>query len=218
MIPKKSVTTPWNPEELKILKKLDSPYKIQTYLDNIEYNSVIETRSPRYIMRNQRAHCTEGALFAAACLEFIGYPPLVVDLQAENDDDHVIAIYKLKNYWGAVAKSNFTTIRYREPVYRSLRELTMSYFDFYFNTLGEKTLRAYSLPHNLNRFNKICWKTTEKDLDDIGNLLTVVKHIPLINSAQVKNLAFVGDYLLKSSLIGSNPAGLYTPKSKTSSR
>jgi hypothetical protein len=218
MITKKSVTTPWNAEELKILKKLDSPYKIQTYLDNIDYNSVIETRSPRYVMLNQRAHCTEGALFAAACLEFTGYSPLVVDLQAENDDDHVIAIYKLRDSWGAVAKSNFTTIRYREPVYRSLRELAMSYFDFYFNTLGEKTLRAYSLPHNLNRFNNICWKTTEKDLDDIGNWLTGVKHIPLINSAQAKNLAFVGDYLLKSSLIGSNPAGLYTPKPKTLSR
>jgi hypothetical protein len=214
MIAKKSCTAPWNAAELKILKKLDSPYKIQTYLDNIDYNSVSETRSPRYIMKNRRAHCTEGALFAAACLEYIGYPPLVLDLKAENDDDHVIAIYKLSGCWGAVAKSNFTTIRYREPVYRSLRELAMSFFDFYFNTLGEKTLRAYSLPHNLNRFNDICWKTTEESLDDIGNWLTGVKHIQLIHSSQVKNLDFVGDYLLKSSLIGSNPAGLFIPKSK----
>lgn len=212
MITKKSLATPWNAEEFKILKELDSPYKIQTYLDNIEYNSVIECRSPRFVFQNQRAHCTEGALFAAACLEFIGYPPLVVDMKAENDDDHVIAIFKFKGYWGAVAKSNFTTIRFREPVYRTLRELAISYFDFYFNTLGEKTLRAYSLPHNLNRFNYLSWKTTGKDLDDIGNWLTGVKHIPLINQAQTKNLSIVGEYLLKSSLFGSNPAGLYNPK------
>jgi len=215
MASQKSGEIPWNKGELKILKGLDSPYMIQTYLDNINYNSIIETRSPRYVMQNQRAHCTEGALFAAACLEYLGYLPLVVDLKAENDDDHVIATYKWKGHWGAVAKSNFTTIRYREPVYRTLRELAMSYFDLYFNTLGEKTLRAYSLPHNLNLFNHINWKTTEKNLDEIGNYLNGVRHIPLINSAQIKNLAFVGEYLLKSSLIGSNPAGLFVPAPKS---
>jgi hypothetical protein len=208
----KSITAPWSPEEVKILKGLDTPIRIQTYLDKLEYNSVVECRSPRLVIRNKRAHCTEGAIFAAACLEYIGYPPLVIDMKAENDDDHVIAVFKYKGYWGAVAKSNFTTIRFREPVYRTLRELSMSFFDFYFNVRGEKTLRAYSLPHNLNRFNHINWKTTEKDIDEIGSWLTDVKHIPLITSAQVKNLSIVGDYLLKSSLIGSNPAGLYTPK------
>jgi hypothetical protein len=213
MIAKKLITNYWNADELKILEKLDSPSKIQTYLDNLQYNSVIECRSPKFVFHNQRAHCTEGAIFAAACLEHIGYPPLVVDLKAENDDDHVIAVYKLKEHWGAVAKSNFTVLRFREPVYRTLRELSMSYFDFYFNTLGEKTLRSYSLPHNLNRFNNIEWRTTDKDLDEIGNWLTDVKHIQLITPAQVKNLSIAGDNLLKSSLIGSNPAGLFKPGS-----
>jgi hypothetical protein len=165
------------------------------------------------VIRNRRAHCLEGALFAAACLRYIGYPPLVLDLKAENDDDHVIAIFKVKGFWGAVAKSNFTTLRYREPVYRTLRELSMSFFDMYFNSIGEKTLRSYSLPQNLSRFDYMNWMTTEEDLDVIGNYLTDVKHISLINPEQVGKLDIVGDYLLKSSLIGSNPAGLYKPKS-----
>ena len=204
----------WNPEELRILKTLDSPNKIQGFLDTIDYNAIIETRSPRFVIQNRRAHCMEGALFGAACLQFIGYPPLVLDLKAENDDDHVIAIFKWKGCWGAIAKSNFTTLRYREPVYRTLRELSMSYFDLYFNSLGEKTLRSYSLPQNLNRFNHIKWTTTEEDLDVIGDWLTAVKHIPLVTPEQVRNLDLTGDYLVKSSLIGSNPAGLYVPKKK----
>jgi hypothetical protein len=216
MVSEKSGKTPWNATELRILKDLDSPYKIQGYLDRIEYNAIIETRSPRCVMRHQRAHCMEGALFATACLEHLGYLPLVVDLKAENDDDHIIAIYKRNGHWGAIAKSNFTTIRYREPVYRSLRELSMSYFDFYFNTLGEKSLRAYSLPHNLDRFGYLEWQTTEKDLEEVGSYLDSVKHIPLITPEQVKHLNKVGDYLLKSSLLGSNPAGLYVPDPKPS--
>ena len=203
----------WSSTEINILKKLNSPYKIQEFLDKIEYNSTTETRSPRYILRNKRAHCLEGALLAAACLENIGYPPLVVDLQAINDDDHVIAVFKKGNFWGAIAKSNFTTLRYREPVYKSLRELAMSYFDFYFNTIGEKTLRAYSRPHNLSRFDKINWRNTEKDLEDIGYFLDKVKHIPLVDAGQIKDLEIAGSYLLECSLLGSNPAGLFIPGS-----
>ena len=135
----------WSKDEIAILKKLDTPYKIQNFLDNCDYNATSETRSPRYILKNKRAHCMEGAIFAAACLEHVGFDPLLVDLQAVNDDDHVIAVFRIKNCWGAVAKSNFTTLRYREPVYKTLRELAMSYFDFYFNTIGEKSLRGYSL-------------------------------------------------------------------------
>jgi hypothetical protein len=138
----------------------------------------------------------------------------VLDLQAYNDDDHVIAIFKLKGYWGAVAKSNFTTLRYREPVYRSLRELAMSYFDFYFNLNGEKSLRGFSLPQNLRRFEVMNWRTTKDDLEDIGYYLDKVKHFPLINKEQIKTLEIAGDYLMQSSLLGSNPEGLFVPKKK----
>jgi len=212
---KKIIT--WSKTERFILNKLDSPYKIQEFLDNCEYNATSETRSPRYVLVNKRAHCMEGALFAAACLEYGGFLPLVVDLQAVNDDDHVIAVFRMDGCWGAVAKSNFTTLRYREPVYRTLRELAMSYFDFYFNTNGEKTLRSYSLTHKLTRFDKINWRTTEKDLEEIGSYLDDVKHFPLINNQQIRKLEIAGKYLLDSSLMGSNPDGLFVPdlKNKT---
>ncbi len=203
----------WLDEEKMAFRNLNTPYKIQEFLDNCEYNTTEETRSPRYILANRRAHCLEGALFAAASLEVIGFPPLLVDLQAFNDDDHVIAVFKVKNFWGAVAKSNFTTLRYREPVYRTLRELAISYFDFYFNTDGEKSLRAYSLAHNLNKFDPLNWRTSSRDLEDIGYFLDKVKHYPLVNEDQINRLEKAGKYLLDSSLLGSNPDGLFVPGS-----
>lgn len=199
-------------KENPVLRLPDTPRKIQEFLDACTYNDTHETRSPRYVLGNKRAHCIEGALFAAVCLEQIGYPPLVIDLKAENDDDHVIAVYKIEGCWGAVAKSNFTTLRFREPVYRSLRELAMSYFDVYFNTLGEKTLRSYSLPLNLHRFDGMEWRTTEQDLEAIGTYLDGMKHFPLINAAQIKRLEITGEYLVKSSLMGANEKGLFVPK------
>ncbi len=202
----------WTPNEEALLRKLSTPFRIQEFLDDCAYNSTKETRSVRYILEHKRAHCLEGALFAAACLEYHGMPPLVLDLRAYNDDDHVIAVFKIKGCWGAVAKSNFTTLRYREPVYRSLRELSMSYFDLYFNTDGEKSLRGYSLPCNLKRFDKMEWRTTTADLEDIGYYLDTVKHFPLVDEAQVKALEKVTPLLLRSSLMGSDPKGLFTPE------
>jgi len=199
--------------ETEALKSLATPYSIQQYLDACDYNSTDETRSPLYVFEHRRAHCLEGAIFAAACLELQGRPPLVLDLQAFNDDDHVIAVFKLDHCWGSIAKSNFTTLRYREPVYRSLRELVMSYFDLYFNTRGDKSLRAYSLPYNLNRFNRLKWRTTMKDLEDIGYFLDKVKHFSLLSKAQVKRLERTAPLLLESSLMGSDPAGLFIPDS-----
>jgi hypothetical protein len=207
----KSKDEHWTRTETKALKKLDTPYRIQQFLDECAYNSTEETRSPWYVFEHRRAHCLEGAIFAAACLELQGWPPLVIDLQAVNDDDHVIAVYKQDHCWGSIAKSNFTTLRYREPVYRTIRELVMSYFDFYFNTLGDKTLRAYSLPYNLNRFNRMKWRTTMKDLQDIGYFLDKVNHFSLISGAQADKLEKVTPLLLESSLMGSDPAGLFTP-------
>ncbi len=125
--------TPWTKKELKTLRALKTPQDIQRYLDSLAYNHHDECRSPRYVMRNRRAHCFDGALFAAAALRVQGHPPLLVDLRAVNDDDHVLAVFSKGRCWGAIAKSNFTTIQYREPVYRTLRELAMSYFDLYFN-------------------------------------------------------------------------------------
>jgi len=156
----------------------------------------------------------EGGLFAAACLEFHGYRPLILDLRAVNDDDHIIALYSYKGCWGAVAKSNFTTLKFREPVYRTYRELALSYFDLYFNTEGEKSLREYSPPLDLNTFNHISWRTTEQDLELIGQKMDRMRHYQLITKDQAAILSTADPLLLSSSLTGSDPAGLFVPDKK----
>ena len=202
----------WTDDEKKFLNTLNNPDKIQCFLDSIDYNPVYECRSPRWVIKRRVAHCFEGALFAAAALQYIGYPPFIVDMKAFNDDDHVIAVFKERDHWGAVAKSNFTTLRFREPVYRSLRELVMSYFDFYFNIAGDKSLRSYSLPLDLTRYNSRQWTTTDDDLEYIGVKLDQIKHFPVVDKTMIKNLKKASDTMLKAGLIGSNEAGLYKPE------
>ena len=202
----------WTKDEISFLKTISDPDKIQGFLDSIEYNPVYECRSPRWVIKKKSAHCFEGALFAAAAMEFNGYKPLIVDLKAYNDDDHVIAIFKEGIYWGAVAKSNFTSLRYREPVYRSLRELIMSYFDFYFNTDGDKSLRSYSVPLNLTVYNSRHWKTTDEDLEYIGDKLEQLHHYPVVNEKMIKNLKRASRIMLAAGMLGSKAEGLFKPK------
>ncbi|HLN21884.1 MAG TPA: hypothetical protein VK213_12400 [Bacteroidales bacterium] len=201
----------WNKTEADFLKKLNSPAKIQDYLDSIEYNPKYECRSPRLVMQTGSAHCFEGALFSAAALEHIGHRPLIVDMKAYNDDDHVIAVFMYDNHWGSIAKSNFTTLRFREPVYRTLRELIMSYFDFYFNVNGDKSLRSYSRPLDLSVYDKRHWKTTMEDLEFIGDKLESMKHFPVVTDSMLKILNPATETILKASLLGSNEAGLFRP-------
>lgn len=191
-----------------------SPWEIQRFLSAIPYNSKEECKSPKRVLAERNAHCFEGALFAASRLRELGYPPLLMDLRAWNDDDHVIALFKERGCWGAVAKSNFTTLRFREPVYRTLRELAMSYFDFYFNTLGQKTLRAYSRPLKLSQFDEKNWTETEDDLEYIGDAFSKLPYYELLDAEQVARLVEVDGDLLKAGLIGSNPAGLYVPEAE----
>ena len=127
--------------ELRQLRALKTPATIQKFLDDLPYNLSFTARSPKKVLNDRTASCLEGGIFGAAALRVIGFPPLIFDLEAEQDTDHVVAIFKVRGHWGAVAKSNFTGCRYREPVYRSLRELAMSYFNIYFNLRGERTLR-----------------------------------------------------------------------------
>ena len=129
----------FTPAELRKLRSLKDPYGIQRFLDDMPYHLADTAWSPRRVLRENTSHCFEGAIFAAAALRANGYPPLILDFEAEHDTDHVIAIYQVKGHWGAIAKSNYTSCRYREPVYRSLRELAMSYFDTYFNLRRERT-------------------------------------------------------------------------------
>lgn len=204
----------WTQEEIRFFKTIDNPNKIQEFLDSIEYNPDYGCRSPRWVIKKRSAHCFEGALLAAAALQFIGYKPLILDMLAVNDDDHVIAVFKENEHWGAVAKSNFTSLRYREPVYRSLRELIMSYFDFFFNINGEKSLRSYSLPLNLTIFESRNWATTDEDLEYIGDKIESLHHFPVVNKKMADKLYKASDSMLKAGLLGSNENGLFKPEKK----
>lgn len=201
-------------DELKVLRQFKKPYDVQIFLNEIKYNPDSITNSPKQVILTQKANCFEGALFAAAALRTIGYKPLIVDMISMNDDDHVIAIYKQNNFFGAVAKSNTTLLRYREPVYRTLRELVMSYFDFYFNMFGEKSLRSYSNPVNLSRFDKYNWITTDDDLGFIGDYLYKIKHHSIISKKQIRKLNSADNDLIKLCFSGSVKEGLFKPKKR----
>jgi hypothetical protein len=202
----------WTKDEILFLKTLSDPDKIQDFLDSIAYNPDYECRSPRWVIRKKSAHCFEGTLFAAAVLQFLGYKPLIIDMKSFNDDDHVVAVFQEDGHWGAVAKSNFTTLRYREPVYRSLRELVMSYFDFYFNTAGDKSLRSYSLPLDLTIYNSRYWTTTDEDLEYIGDKLETIRHFPVVDNKMIMNLKKASNIVLEAGMMGSNKEGLFKPK------
>lgn len=204
----------WTDDEKAVLASLSTPARVQDFLDSIPYTTDHQTRSPRRVLRDRCAHCTEGAIFAAAALRFHGHPPLVVDLRAENDDDHVIAVYRWRRCWGAVAKSNFVGLRYREPIFRNLRELALSYFEEYFNTLGEKTLRAYSRPLDLSVFDHIQWMTTERDLEIIGARLDRVRHHPLLDDEAIRNLRPVDKRMYEAGFLGTDIAGVYIAQSR----
>lgn len=201
----------WTKEEKEFLKSFRDPWSIQIFLDSIAYNPAYECRSPRWVIRKRSAHCFEGALFAAAALDFLGHKPLIVDMKAFNDDDHVIAVFRDEGYWGSVAKSNFTSLRFREPVYRSLRELIMSYFDFFFNIYGDKSLRSYSRPFNLASLNSRNWATTDDDLEYIGDKIESLYHFPVVTEKMIKKLNIASDSMLKAGMLGSIEEGLFKP-------
>src|SRR5271157_1250126 len=191
--------------ELAVFRRLASPAKIQRFLDDLAYNKEPggpTCRSPRMVLRDRTAHCMEGALFGAAALRVLGHPPLLLDLEAVRDDDHVLAIFQCRGHWGALAKSNYSGLRYREPVYRTLRELAMSYFEHYYNLRKEKTLRRYSRPVNLSRFDSIPWMTAEQAVWAVPEYLTTIAHTPLLGPRVVPRLGRVDDRLFAAGLVG----------------
>jgi hypothetical protein len=184
------------------LRALKTPAGIQKFLDDLPYNLSYTARSPKKVLDDRTASCLEGGIFGAAALRILGFPPLIFDLEAEQDTDHVVVIFKVRGHWGAVAKSNFTGCRYREPVYRTLRELAMSYFNIYFNLRGERTLRRYSRAVNLARFDHLHWMTTEKPTWFIAEYLCEIPHISLLTPAMEKNLTRVDRRTLQGEMVG----------------
>jgi len=189
---------------LRVLRRLSTPEKIQRYLDDLPYNKEKDgetCRSPRLVIEYNTAHCFEGALFAAAALRVNGKPALILDLASVRDDDHVITVYRTNGCWGAIAKSNYAGLRFRSPVYRTLRELALSYFEHYYNLKGEKTLWAYSSrPVNLARFDSIQWMTSAEPLWAIPEYLCEIKHTPIFEPTR---RMYMDERLYDAGLVGS---------------
>jgi len=177
---------------------------VQRALDAMRYHHADTSWSPRHVLRTRTAHCLEGAIFAAAALRVLGFPPLLLDMEAEQDTDHVVAIFKLRGHWGAIAKSNYSGLRYREPVHRTLRELVMSYFDDYWNLRGERTMRRHSRPVNLARFDRAHpdWMTTEGDIWFIAEHLCDIPHTRLFPPAVARHLTRADRRLFAAGLVG----------------
>ncbi len=184
--------------EWQKLKNLSTPPKIQDFLNSLPFNFEIEgetEHSVRYVLKHRQAHCFEGALLATTALWIQGFKPLILDLVATpNDFDHVVALFKVRGYWGAISKTNHAVLRYREPVYKSIHELVMSYFHEYFLDNGKKTLRSYSEPFDLSKLGKnprhggVKWLTTEENLIDLVERLDSSPHKQILSLKQIKNL------------------------------
>lgn len=183
----------WTTEELRILRKLSTPAKIQDFVNTLTFRiqgSNETCYSPRRVLRHREAQCVEGAMFAAAALRFHGHKATILDLEATQDDaDHVIAVFRVGKTWGAISKTNHGVLRYREPIYRTIRELVMSYFHEYFlQSNRKKTLRAYSRPVDLSRFDPCVWETSEEDVWYIPEYLTTIAHTPILTPSQIRSL------------------------------
>jgi hypothetical protein len=181
------------PAERRLFKKLNTPGKIQDYLDKMPSNVLASSehtmRGPRYVIKAQRAHCAEGAMLAAACLAYHGRPPFLLSLESTaNDLDHVVAPFKINGRWGAISKTNYPVLRWRDPVYQSPRELAMSYFHEYFLDTGRKTLRRYSLPFDIAQYEPLRWVVAPGDIDWLIEALGRAKHYPIAPPAAIKKL------------------------------
>jgi hypothetical protein len=170
--------------EMSMLKQLDTPEKIQDFLDRLPTNRELDgdtVLSPLRVLHENKAHCIEAAMLAALILELHGEKPLILDLVANRrDQDHVICLFKRNGCWGAIAKTNHYCLGYRDPVYRTIREMVMSYFHEYLNKSGEKTLRSYSLPINMRIFDKHDWRVAQDDIWVVPEHLLTVRHFKIM--------------------------------------
>ncbi|MBI2428763.1 MAG: transglutaminase domain-containing protein [Ignavibacteriales bacterium] len=199
----------WSTSEFRILRSFTSPFKIQQYLDSIEYSAESRYRSPHSVLRDRKAHCFDGAVFAAAMLKRLGYPPMIVDMQAVRDDDHVIAIFKRNGKVGAVAKSNFVGLRFREPIYRDVRELVMSFFPSFYNMNKEYSLRQFTVPLHLGRYKN--FEFDDEVMEAIGLKLSYIPVTKLMTPSEIRSLQKVDQRTFKAGMIGAVKKGIYQP-------
>jgi hypothetical protein len=201
--------------ERRVIATLTTPRKIQDFLDGLAYSTETIYRCPLRVVRERIAHCFDGAMFGAATLRRLGYPPLILNMPAIlQDDDHLLALYKRDGHWGAVAKSNFVGLRFREPIYVTLHELVMSYFEEFYNVERKKTLRSYTVPMNLKAFDRLNWMTSDEALERIGERLDEIRKVRLLTRRMIANLSLVDERLYQAGLLGANKEGLYKAPAK----
>jgi hypothetical protein len=200
----------WTSDEKRIFARLRSPRAIQEFLDNIGYEPRGGAVSPRAVLRNQRAQCYSGALFAAAALRELGHTPHIMWIDAVEDDGHCLALYQENGLWGSIAKSNFTTLRSREPIYEYLA-LGLSYFDGFYNVTGKRTMRAFTVPIDLEQFEPRGWRFSGGDLIYVDNAIDTAERAWKLPRHAVKLVSNVTEAVRTAGLLGSNPDGLWKP-------
>lgn len=200
--------------ERRVVSRLSTPTQIQAFLDQLRYHPAEErVRCPLSVLRDGLAHCFEGAVFAAAALREIGARPLILNMfpEPDTDDEHLLAVYGRPGGWGAVAKSNYVGLRHREPVYRTVRELVMSYFESYYNGGGQKTLRSFTRPLDLAAFDRHGWTVRDETMNRISDHLDQLRRIPLLTESMIAGLNPMDDRSYRAGLLGSDPEGVYQP-------
>jgi hypothetical protein len=208
-----------SPEERRVFRALRTPADIQRYLDSLPYVGEERDRCPLDVMKDGQCHCLDGGLFAAVALRKIGLPGLLIDLVPAKDrrgnpldDDHVLAVFRRRGTWGAVAKSNYAWLRYREPVFRTLRELAMSYFEVYFSVEGRKSLRGYTRPLDIAQYDDLEYAWSEAGAASLYRTLYRRKAIPLISKRAAAELLPTDERALASGTVGVDFGWVFRPK------
>lgn len=198
----------WTAREQRILAGLRTPAHIQQYLDELDYDEEGGADSPRTVMRMGKAQCFSGVLFACAALRELGHPPRLMYIDAASDDGHCLALYENGGLWGAIAKSNFTTLRSREAIYPYLA-LGLSYFDGFFNLYGKRTMRSFTIPVELEAFESRGWRFSERELLYIDRAIDRVPKAWVLPRRSIKQFSKVGKLLRDAGLLGSKAEGLW---------
>ncbi len=192
----------------RVLRKLDHPHKIQAWVSRLTYNSGDETRSAQEAFLHKKAHCFEGALLACLALEYHGQPPLMMDLRGHGDDDHVVALFKLKGRWGAISKTNTTVLDFRPAHFRDPRELAMSYWAMYFNWKGHYAMKDFAGPIDLRRYKSFDWRYGLEDMADLGWQFNKLKHTTLSTPRELARLPKIPERLRRAGFLGSDMKGV----------
>ena len=188
----------------KKFNSLNTPFEIQEYLNSITYKGEERDRSPLNVMLDNQGHCLDGGFLAALCLWRIGFKPLLLDIVPDPgvDDDHVLALYQIEGRWGALAKTNYIFLGFREPVYKGFRELVMTYFEYYVSIHKLKVLTGYLRPFDASRYTHLNWAW-----DEVGANILYHKHfygrkpVPLITKSMAKRLSPATDKIYEAEVL-----------------